>query len=700
MSSRWSLQTGSSIRSSDEFVFNLQIRNELNEQQNNKLRQQRDSLGTRRQQVIDMDKRIEELQARLNKKRALQSERQRCDNEAGRSNVAAVAPFVDGSDNNNFSSRDTKYQTLPRGIKLHSVDNRQLDKYILEVNCREGRSQKEAIKKEAVSQAQDVKSVSSPTSSGSFTSHVMSQSGIRPGSNIGLFTARPFGSTYSAVSSGTPPQSSVNWPKTSTPITSASVTASPEKEIFITAAPVATNATVSMSKTYSPLTVSLPQGVTVQNAKTVSPVYQMATSRLQPPSHPQLAQDPPSPSMSPTITPAHDPQVMPPVSWGPGSSPVVTDRLPAQPPSPGQFAVTNSTKVTLSDRLKSKVPLPSTFDDATDSGQTSTVAAIPTPAVTSEILPASNPKSKLRALIESTRPVSDSSLEPTKKSMSVSSALSVLMSSSSLSPSRGATGKPTYRYAPKSVIQNTYTRKLGSSALDNYRKNMSQLYRGFSVLGPGGNELPSPTTNDTKDASPIDTDIPTRSSPVAKVSPVNPQPSPVSTDELTAIGRRLEASPTIPYSPSRSPRVPTGNTSQQETAGEPYHEEEMPLEGSPPRISHMQRLCRRNSLIEATTSFSSLDPQQDEVAESPPAAPACVVRRRKGNLKNKDSVKSSRRVSFDPLALLLDASLEGELELVMTTAKQASCRHYTLRIITKLLGIKDIRCKIEMVYLL
>ena len=627
-----------------------------------------------------MDKRIEELQARLNKKRALQSEHQRGDNEAGRSNVAAVAPFVDGSGDNNFSSRDTKYQTLPRGIKLHSVDNRQLDKYILEVNCKEGRSQKEAVKKEVVSQAQDVKSVSSPTSSGSFTSHVMSQSGIRPGSNIGLFTARPFGgSTYSAVSSGTPPQSSVNWPKTSTPITSASVTASPEKEIFITAAPVATSATVSMSKTYSPLTVSLPQGVTVQNAKTVSPVYQMATSRLQPPSQPQLAQDPPSPSMSPTVTPAHDPQVMTPVTWGPGGG-QVTDRLPAQPPSPGQFAVTNSTKVTLSDRLKSKVPLPSTFDDATD-GQTSTVAAIPTPAVTSEILPASNPKSKLRALIESTRPVSDSSLEPTKKSMSVSSALSVLMSSSSLSPSRGATGKPTYRYAPKSVIQNTYTRKLGSSALDNYRKNMSQLYKGFSVLGPGGSELPSPTTNDTKTASPVDTDTPTTSSPVAKVSPVNPQPGPVSTDEMTGIGRRLEASPVIPV--SRSPRSPAGNTSQQENADEEYHEEEMPLEGSPPRISHMQRLCRRNSLIEATTSFSSLDPQQDEAVESPPAAPACVVRRRKGNLKSKDSVKSSRRVSFDPLALLLDASLEGELELVMTTARQASWRHYALRIITE-----------------
>lgn len=48
-----------------------------------------------------------------------------------------------------------------------------------------------------------------------------------------------------------------------------------------------------------------------------------------------------------------------------------------------------------------------------------------------------------------------------------------------------------------------------------------------------------------------------------------------------------------------------------------------------------------------------------------------VARRlRKGNLKSgtADALRKSRRVSFDPLALLLDASLEGELELVKKTA--------------------------------
>lgn len=47
-----------------------------------------------------------------------------------------------------------------------------------------------------------------------------------------------------------------------------------------------------------------------------------------------------------------------------------------------------------------------------------------------------------------------------------------------------------------------------------------------------------------------------------------------------------------------------------------------------------------------------------------------VVRRQKTSMSDTTKVKLTRRVSFDPLALLLDASLEGELELVQKTATQ------------------------------
>lgn len=47
-----------------------------------------------------------------------------------------------------------------------------------------------------------------------------------------------------------------------------------------------------------------------------------------------------------------------------------------------------------------------------------------------------------------------------------------------------------------------------------------------------------------------------------------------------------------------------------------------------------------------------------------------IIRRPRSSLSDNNKVKLTRRVSFDPLALLLDASLEGELELVKKTAIQ------------------------------
>nr|CAH7760907.1 unnamed protein product [Callosobruchus chinensis] len=69
-----------------------------------------------------------------------------------------------------------------------------------------------------------------------------------------------------------------------------------------------------------------------------------------------------------------------------------------------------------------------------------------------------------------------------------------------------------------------------------------------------------------------------------------------------------------------------------------------------------------------TDKASSIE-ESSEKEERPPVDG--VVRRcKKGNLKQTGKTTLARRVSFDPLALLLDASLEGELELVKKTAAQ------------------------------
>ncbi|XP_023941370.2 apoptosis-stimulating of p53 protein 1 isoform X4 [Bicyclus anynana] len=73
-----------------------------------------------------------------------------------------------------------------------------------------------------------------------------------------------------------------------------------------------------------------------------------------------------------------------------------------------------------------------------------------------------------------------------------------------------------------------------------------------------------------------------------------------------------------------------------------------------------------NVVSDITEQISSvdLDGQDSQRSEN-------VLRRsKKGNLKQGGKAPLARRVSFDPLALLLDASLEGELELVKKTATQ------------------------------
>lgn len=75
-------------------------------------------------------------------------------------------------------------------------------------------------------------------------------------------------------------------------------------------------------------------------------------------------------------------------------------------------------------------------------------------------------------------------------------------------------------------------------------------------------------------------------------------------------------------------------------------------------------------VTDKATPAEDTDVKDQQNKEDKPATNENVVRRcKKGNLKT-GKANMARRVSFDPLALLLDASLEGELELVKKTATQ------------------------------
>lgn len=72
----------------------------------------------------------------------------------------------------------------------------------------------------------------------------------------------------------------------------------------------------------------------------------------------------------------------------------------------------------------------------------------------------------------------------------------------------------------------------------------------------------------------------------------------------------------------------------------------------------------------ADSKMSSSENGSSDKGPMPVLSKVEVVRRTKSNLKRENGRKSTNRVSFDPLALLLDASLEGELDLVKKVAVQ------------------------------
>ncbi|XP_034537443.1 apoptosis-stimulating of p53 protein 2a isoform X2 [Notolabrus celidotus] len=106
----------SSVAELDRLYKELQLRNKLNQDQNSKLQQQRESLNKRNLEVASMDKRISELRDRLWKKKAALQQKENLplpsDGQAGQqsgpSRVAAVGPYIQSS-------------TMPRGPVRHEL---------------------------------------------------------------------------------------------------------------------------------------------------------------------------------------------------------------------------------------------------------------------------------------------------------------------------------------------------------------------------------------------------------------------------------------------------------------------------------------------------------------------------------------------------------------------------------------------------
>ncbi|XP_053086953.1 apoptosis-stimulating of p53 protein 2a isoform X3 [Pangasianodon hypophthalmus] len=106
----------SAVAELDRLYRELQLRNNMNQEQNSKLQQQRENLNKKNQEVATMDKRVNELRDRLWKKKAALQQKENLPvssdgqppQSGGQSRVAAVGPYIQSS-------------TVPRGPARHDL---------------------------------------------------------------------------------------------------------------------------------------------------------------------------------------------------------------------------------------------------------------------------------------------------------------------------------------------------------------------------------------------------------------------------------------------------------------------------------------------------------------------------------------------------------------------------------------------------
>lgn len=466
----------------------------LNEQQNTKLLAHQEVLNARKQEMSNMDKRIAELQNRLRRKQQMSKAPSvkpafpaTAPSTRPKPNVAAVEPYVQQAPVStapteeksafNRGNEDPKYQTLPYSMKLGPnasntiVAENNNNKDDQQSPSKGGDNFKSSVGHSTAFKAmQDeldhVEKQTSPVTS------PLKKRPVSTRSNAALmqtFAPRPFvGSSSSSAAKATvanatdapvldstlavhdgPPSPG---PKTSTPMSSGQQLPKQDpdntQEIFITNAPVMSTR-INARAQPMPVT-SLPSSEASEPPRPPPPPY-----GYRPPasvySVTAVTQVQPARSRADDVTSSHQPPP-PPYSKSSGTS----------SPSNSSFSPSAT------QRLQS--PLADVHNNSASSAESDT-------SRTSSL--SGKRDGRLDTARREMRPDADST-DSSKRFLAtsepaVSSALTALRTSSATAPS----SKPTYRYAPRSVITNMYLRKLGGGR-EQLRKNMGAAYKDFT----------------------------------------------------------------------------------------------------------------------------------------------------------------------------------------------------------------------------
>lgn len=223
---------------------------------------------------------------------------------------------------------------------------------------------------------------------------------------------------------------------------------------------------------------------------------------------------------------------------------------------------------------------------------------------------------------------------------------------------------------------------LGTLEIDN-NKTPKPALPPKPAIKPPPRQTPQPSADDSKDSveildkpsPPIVSHPQSESVPIIKARPLTIKKQPLSEQPRlrslgpklngyhVSINRRIEMPPAFLFPEMETPPADLiGNGENNEILSNG----KAPLE---------DKKEDSKSSEDNPSNVNSGSQEEDETKEEEKihdTVDSVVMRVKKGNLKQSGKANLSRRVSFDPLALLLDASLEGELELVKKTATQVS----------------------------
>ncbi|XP_064621529.1 apoptosis-stimulating of p53 protein 2-like isoform X3 [Lineus longissimus] len=508
-------------------------------------------------------------------------------------------------------------------------------------------------------------------------------------SGITHFTPRPFSSTYSSVSfnptQGPADKRNVQVSQPQSSFTAQGQAGALSKPLYSEAGKGApTNAPITPPRLSTKYTMSQdsstsPGGSSSSTAPHSSPdvspgYYQTAISRSVQPPQPSWADSPSSSQSSP--------------SQNPQSPPVTNTR---NVPTTGGYGPTvavsrntgsNSGLVVRVTNNEGFAPSPNSSGDSnsgslvynpTSSGAENTSNGKMVPNI-------QNKNDSERAEYPSGRLDQNTSYEGPNISVSSANSSSGSMPSPSSSDSSAAT-KP--RFAPRGVIANTYMRKLGSTALSQYNK-LSQMYQGFPNQPQQGEANQGAKQDSNQTVQPMgktENVYPNDVSPQESSQKTGEQ-SPPDSDNGSFQVPGFHQYGTINADKFSSKGITPRTLRRRHSSGEGDDLfTKLQFQSAKPSVSSVGENEEdaskgdagyfyegRQNEMQRTHSNSTGSTGSEEEKRKPKSAP--LILRKKGS-KSK-AMLQKRRVSFDPLALLLDASLEGELELVMRTAKEVS----------------------------